>query len=247
MKLARIFSSLAALALLGSSGASAIVGPARDVGSFSDRVVMVLTRGGEGSGFCTGVVLAPRIVLTAAHCLRAAANIAVLYRDGAGAPVLIPVAATAGHPRYHADAVRKRIVSIDLGLIETATPLPATFRAAELADATPGVGDTVTLVGFGIAREGEPKTGGTARTATLRVSEPLSQILLWAGDPGNNGSGACSGDSGGPLFASDGRTVLGLVAWTKGEKGRKCGITTQGPLVAPARAWIAEVVANWRP
>jgi len=247
MKLARVLSPLAALVILVSSGASAIVGPARDGGSFSDRVVMVLSRGGEGSGFCTGVVLAPRIVLTAAHCLRAAGNIAVLYRDDAGAPVLVPVAATAAHPEYHEDAVRKRLVSIDLGLIETATPLPAAFRAAELADAAPAVGDAVTLVGFGIAREGEPKTGGTARTATLRVSEPLSQILLWADDPENSGSGACSGDSGGPIFASDGRTLLALVAWTKGEKGHKCGVVTQGPLLAPARGWIDAVLARWKP
>jgi hypothetical protein len=207
---------------------------------------MVLTRGPEGSGFCTGVVLAPRIVLTAAHCLRDAADTLVHFRDGAGEPVLVPVAKTAVNPLYRADAVRRRIISIDLGLLETATPLPATFRAADLADRAPSLGEDATVVGFGIAREGEPKTGGALRAASLRVSEPVSRILLWAEGSGRTGAGACSGDSGGPVFAEDGRTVLAIVAWTSGAKGRKCGAITQGPLVAPARVWVESVLALWR-
>jgi len=251
MNLRRRLSVLASLGILAAFGlphASAIVGPAREGGAFADRIVMVLTRGAEGSGFCSGVVLAPRIVLTAAHCLHAAPDMLVYYKDGEGRPVLIPVAARSAHPQYRADAVKQRVVSIDLGLIETQTPLPASFRPASLADGDgPPVGDAVTLVGYGLAREGEPKTGGSLRAAGLQVRAPASQILLWADDPGGTGAGGCSGDSGAPIFAADGQTVIAVVAWTSGASGRKCGAITQGPLVAPLRGWIASTIERWRP
>ena len=76
---------------------------------------------------------------------------------------------------------------------------------------------------------------------------PASKILLWADDPGGAGAGGCSGDSGAPIFAADGQTVVAIVAWTSGAKGRKCGAITQGPLVAPLRDWIASTIERWGP
>src|SRR6202451_1372814 len=151
----------ALFALFAAPTARAIVGAAHDGASFGDRVVMVLTRGAEDSGFCTGIVLAPRIVLTAAHCLHAAADMVVHYRDAEGQPILVAVAAISSHPLYRADAVKRRVVSIDVGLLETATPLPARFRPAVLTDgAAPAVGEAATVVGYGVGREGEAKSGG---------------------------------------------------------------------------------------
>jgi hypothetical protein len=234
-----------ALILSASVDARAIVGRSEDADAFADRIVMVLSRGAEGSGFCTGVVLTRRIVLTAAHCLRGPSDTLVFYRDGAGEPVTAPVVATKAHPLYRADAIARRVVSIDLGLLEIATPLPDTFHPAELGDRGVEVGEAVTTAGFGVAREGEPKSGGSPRAAALRVREPASKVLLWAEDPDHAGSGACAGDSGAPIFAADQRAVLALVAWTAGAKGHKCGVLTQGPLIAPVRDWIEGVLADW--
>jgi S1-C subfamily serine protease len=237
---------LPSLAIFAASSAGAVVGPAHDGAAFSDRIVMVLSRGGEGSGFCTGVVLSPRIVLTAAHCLRPAADMLVHYRDAGGQPVGIAVAATAAHPLYRADAIARRVVSIDVGLIETATPLATAFQPAVLAEGdAPSIGEAATVVGYGLGEEGRPKTGGALRAAALRIREPASKILLWASDPEDGGAGACSGDSGGPIFAEDGKTVLAIVAWTSGGKGHKCGALTQGPLIAPLRGWIDKIVNRW--
>ena len=225
--------------------ALAITGPSETGAPFGDRIVMVLTRGGEGSGFCTGIVVAPSLVLTAAHCLHEARDTLVHFRDAEGRPVLIPVAAVAAHPDYRPDAVRKRIVSVDLGLIRTLDPLPASFHPAQLAKADsdgPALGEAVWIAGFGLAREGEPKTGGVLRAARLEVTAPLSQVL--ARETAEEGLGACSGDSGAPVFAADRETVVAIVAWTAGAAGRKCGRLSEGPRLAPLRGWIEETATQ---
>ena len=228
---------LAALA----SPAAAVVGPSRDGDAYADRVVMVLARDGARERVCSGVALGPRLVLTAAHCLADARNMLVAVR-AAGRTTPVPVAATARHPGYDAQATRLRRVSVDLGLVETQTALDG-FRFSEIGE-PPGLGAPLTLAGFGIAREGGPPSDGRLRLADLAVVAPLSKVTLWASDPAGTGQGGCHGDSGGPLFDAEGR-VAALVAWTNGIDGRGCGAITQGPLIAPARRWIELVRARW--
>lgn len=236
------------VAALSAAPAGAVVGPSESGARFADHVVMVLARGDDREGFCTGIVMGPRAILTAAHCLRPTRDMAVVYRDAAGKPVLIAVAAAVSHPLYRADAIAARQVSIDLALIETATPLEPRFTPPPLAEGDgPAIGDDVILAGYGVAREGAPTSGGALRSARLKVRAPLSRILLWAEDAAG-GAGACGGDSGAPLFLGDGQTVAAIVAWTSGaERGKRCGGLTQGPLIAPQRDWIAATLARWRP
>lgn len=249
MNVGKRFRSWAACALAaavaGAAPAGAVVGAAQDGDRFANQVVMVLTRSADRAGFCSGVVLGPRVVLTAAHCLRPMQDMAVHYRDAAGRPVLVPVQAAAPHPLYRADAIAKRVVSIDLALIETATPLAGRGSARLASGEGPDIGDATILAGYGVGREGEAKSGGVLRSARLKVRAPLSRILLWAEDADQAGAGACSGDSGGPLFSGDGETVLAIVAWTSGPRGGHCGVLTQGPLVAPQREWIDATLARW--
>ncbi|HXT05322.1 MAG TPA: trypsin-like serine protease [Roseiarcus sp.] len=238
---ARRFAAAAAFLSL-AAPALAIVGPARDGDGYANRIVMVLARHGARQSVCSGVALAPRLVLTAAHCLESAANTLVaIRRDGRTAPVV--VAAVARHPRYDPNAPRDRRISIDIGLLETATPLDG-FKFAEIAAARPALGEAVTVAGFGVTREGGPPSDGHIRAADLVVAAPLSNVTLWTKDPEISGLGACHGDSGGPIYAADGR-LAAVVAWTNGVKGRGCGAITQGPLLGPERAWIAAIRARW--
>jgi hypothetical protein len=237
---AAAFLALALPALAGP--AFAVVGPARDGDGFSDRVVMVLARRGARQSVCSGVALSPRIVLTAAHCLEGVADtIVAVRRDDRTAAVA--VAAVARHPRYDPNAPRDRRISIDLGLVETATPIEG-FKYAEIDAERPRLGEAVTVAGFGVTREGGPPSDGHIRAADLVVSAPLSNVTLWAKDPHSSGLGACHGDSGGPIYAADG-SLAAVVAWTNGLKGRGCGAITQGPLVGPERAWIEKTRARW--
>jgi hypothetical protein len=241
--------SIAALAaiLFASAPATALVGPSQEDPSFAPHLVMVLNRGVDRAGFCTGVVLSPRVILTAAHCVVATDNMRVYYRGPGGEPVLREIAATAVHPLFHPDAPAKRIVSIDLALIETSAPLDGRFSPAPLDESgVMAIGGALTIFGYGVAHEGDGKTAGTLRAAKLTARAPQSSILLWAEDPDHAGAGACTGDSGGPIVSVASGKVVAITAWSAGDgHSRRCGALTQGPLVAPQAGWIEAVMRRW--
>ncbi|HZH53270.1 MAG TPA: trypsin-like serine protease [Microvirga sp.] len=226
--------------VLSATGARAIVGGVEDAGPLARRSVMVLSSNG---GVCSAVVVAPDVVLTAAHCVTGAAEHRVHFRDEAGEPVLIEPAAKAVHPGYDAKAIEARRRSIDLALVRVPKPLPGRFETAVLSLGGLAKGETVTVGGWGLARRDDPKTTGTFRTAALKVIEPYgpSRILLWS--QGAGAMGACQGDSGGPM--ASGEAVVAITSWSSAAGGQDCGGITQGILVAPQRTWIDRTLAGW--
>lgn len=237
--------ALAAPAL--ATPALAVVGgtEAPDAALARSSVMVLSSRG----GVCTGIVLSRDVVLTAAHCAAPGAEHRVHYRDEAGAPVLLGVAARAVHPGYDAGAIAGRRRSIDLALLRTEAPLPARFAPAGLTEAPVAAGTPLTFGGYGVARPGDHRSTGTFRTATLPLVEPYgpSRILAWLKGPANSGSatsGACEGDSGGPIAGADGR-IVAVTTWASGSGKAACGGVTQGVLVGPQRAWIARTTAEW--
>lgn len=218
----------------------ALVGAAPDA-RFADRVAMVLTRNGAEAGFCSALVLNSRTLLTAAHCLRATRDMAVHYRDASGSPVVIPVQAAVAHPLYRPDAIRQRIESIDVAVVRTARPLDARFAGAALASGDgPAVGERVILTGYGSAGEGDWKSGGQLRSVTLAVREPASKVLIWVASPNGKAAGACSGDSGAPIWSAGGDEAVAITTWAQAPRGPGCGGLTQGPRLAPLKRWIEE-------
>ncbi|MCB8820059.1 S1 family peptidase [Microvirga rosea] len=234
-----VIGSLLVLALPATS-AQAIVGGSEDQGPLSRSSVMVLSSNG---GVCSAVVVAPDVVLTAAHCVTGAAEHRVHFRDETGEPVLIVPSAKAVNPGYDAKAIETRRRSIDLALVRVRDKLPGRFETAPLGVGQPRAGRDVVVGGYGLARIDEPKTTGTFRTADLKVVEPYgpSSILLWS--RGTGAMGACQGDSGGPM-AADG-TVVAITSWSSAAKGKGCGDITQGILLGPQRRWIDQVLAGW--
>jgi hypothetical protein len=223
-----------------ATGAQAIVGGTEDQGPLSRRSVMVLSSKG---GVCSAVVLAPDVVLTAAHCMAGADEHRVHFRNEAGEPVLIRPSAKAVHPGYNARAIETRQRSIDLALVLIPETLPARFERAMLTASGPTRDEAVTVGGYGVAREGDAKTSGTFRTVSLKAIEPYgpSRILLWAEGAGKRG--ACQGDSGGPM--TSGNSVAAITSWSTAAKGRGCGALTQGILVGPQRGWIDQILKGW--
>jgi hypothetical protein len=78
--------------------ALALVGPARQAPEFTPYVVMALDNsGGDGrdANFCTASVIAPDVVLTAAHCVSNLSHTQVFYRGGQGRLALFDIASIA--------------------------------------------------------------------------------------------------------------------------------------------------------
>jgi S1-C subfamily serine protease len=234
--LAAVLSALAApaLALGGEASSDA-------VGGLDGRVVMVLSSRG---GVCSGTVLSRLVVITAGHCVAGAAQFAVAYRDG-GSPVLQEVRQVARHPEFS----RGRAVSVDLALVRLRTPLPARFSAVALDDSVEDdvVGSSMTVAGFGLAREGDEASAGTLRAARVTILPRFYPRFMRLGRA-DGSFRVCKGDSGGPVFASgvfSSALTAVIYASEKATGGRQCGVTAQAVRIAPQRAWIDGVRARW--
>ena len=209
---------------------------------------VVLIVGSHGT-FCTGVAIARDLVLTAAHCTLPGADYKLMEFDAAHHPLLRDVTQVTHHPQFDLKLLLAHRATADVSLLRLAAPLGAAFVPAPLATPAQAVapGDAFTVVGFGVAVRGDGKTSGTLRTATLiATGQPGTlQIRLMDANAKDEraGLGACTGDSGAPVFVAQGGrlAVAGVVSWSTGPKlAAGCGgLTGVTPLVR-YREWIVE-------
>jgi hypothetical protein len=200
---------------------------------------------------CSGVVIAREVVLTAAHCLQEGASYMLVEFDALHKPQLRPVARVATHPQFELNALLAHRATADVGLAKLAAPLSGAFMPAPLAvaDRTVAVGDQLLVAGFGVTVRGDGSTGGTARAATLVVTGRPGSLQIRLVDPAGKGErpgvGACTGDSGAPLFEiATSPAVIGVVSWSTGPNlSAGCGGLTGITPLARYRAWIVETAA----
>jgi hypothetical protein len=198
---ALFFAILAAIVSL-CGPACAIVGDAGPADLVLQRHTVLVY---STKGRCTGVVLAPQLVLTAAHCVESVDGkytVAGLARDA----VRVEVSDVVRHPDH-----RKKPVSADIALLKLARPLPERFAAAHLHGRSLRAGDGVIVSGYGVASRGKSEQP-TLRSAALVVSHLwLGRATLadaFAGERDEGRPSPCSGDSGGPVFTYRGMLAL---------------------------------------
>src|SRR5262249_14597469 len=164
-------------------------------------------------------------------------------------PVLRDVSEIARHPQFALKPLPAHRATADVSLMRLAAPLGAAFAPAPLALPTKAVapGDAFTVAGYGVAVRGDGKSSGTIRTAALVATGHPGTLQIRLVDPATSderaGLGACTGDSGAPVFWRDGErlSVAGVVSWSTGPKlADGCGgLTGVTPLVR-YRDWIVE-------
>ncbi len=159
---------------------------------------------------CTGTLVAPRVVVTAAHCLEMGPANALEVYVGASYPgggVRVPVAVGRAHPLFDSATHANDIAVLILGGDAPASPVP--MRSDALPDLA---GTDVRVAGYGIT-SGTASDVGTRRAGIARVTETADDELRMAPGPAMS----CKGDSGGPVFATTGASgaeeLVGVTSW----------------------------------
>jgi len=179
--------------------------------------------GGSGRPFCTGVAVAPHIVLSAAYCGGIAPGTRVRVGRDTTQPVAeARVAAVVRHPGYRQSVNDHALVLLDRRL--PVTPLAVGGE----------VPAEVQNVGYGWT-----SSGTEGNTERWWVAEPVAdrQETYFVVD-GQGRHGLCQGDSGGPALAS-GPRVVGTVS--------QGAVSCVGHDIysVPDLAWLEAGVAAW--
>lgn len=171
---------------------------------------------------CTGTLIAPRVVLTAAHCVEnadAAQVLSVVFTSDVSRALpaeRVRVVDGRSHPAWVPGRGRDDIGALILA--EDAPVPPMAFGGAALP--VDVVGQAVRVVGFGIDDQGQT---GSRRSGTAQVTGVEAGTFSAVAAPGMS----CGGDSGGPVFLDVngterlvGVTSFGDVACTMGTNTR---------------------------
>jgi hypothetical protein len=252
----------AAAALAPSAGA--IVRGTTQVSAASAAPIAFLEmRTPTGVYACSGTLISPTVVLTAAHCVYETSKNGNLLGIVRPSDISVRVGSTnvrdpalgtsAGvvavlpQPRYRWDGNRH---FHDVALLALDRPMPET--PAVLAEQAPAPGEGLVIAGYGQISTNDRTGPSVLREAIIDAADPASCKLvsehfdpswLFCGaastDPAQPGGTACYGDSGGPAFAPENTTSNVVVEGVMSYVSRDCEFSrTYLVLVSSERGFI---------
>jgi hypothetical protein len=242
---------LAGLGLFALAPAHAIVGGGVPSAEGIGRSVVTIV--GSRGNFCTGALIAPTLVLTAAHCVQPGAVYKIVEHGADQKPELRDVNSVAIHPAFSMQAMTDHRATADVALVRLEAPPKGKSAAVLGAPQLPiGLGSRFTIAGIGVTIRGEGSSGGAVRVAALVATGRPGTLQIRLVDPVGQGTraglGACTGDSGGPVFEDrpGGPAIVGVISWSTGPNGAAgCGGLTGVTPLALYREWILQTARRW--
>ena len=230
----------AAFTLTPATAGAVVAGTPDTANRYSNVAVLrFLDIDGDDRWRCSGTLIAPNVIITAAHCTEGAEQ--VYYSFAVTRPTVEPDApgatgwtlggddSVAGeqniytHPDWDGDLQNNSLDDIGVIILDqpvTGIPL-APLPAAGYSLESVAHGTAFTVVGYGVTyvkpADGPKKPTADALLQRHYTTSPLSNLtsdtIILAVNPKDKraGGGICSGDSGGPAFL-DG-VIVGVTSW----------------------------------
>lgn len=197
--------------------------------------VILLQMATPGGGVtCSGTLITPTKVLTAAHCLPGGTSQVLAGSWGADGSVAgVPASHWVVHPGFHETA--SALVN-DAAVVFLSSPLPNTTMGI-LQSEPSAAGQQVYIAGWGL-----PSMGLVVGAATLGLVNDISVGYTFTG----GGANTCGGDSGGPAFRSVGGRS-GVVGITSSGSTADCGATDHSLFTNVQSASVIDFIRSQAP
>lgn len=173
----------------------------------SSSVVKLLISKGQSRGVCTGTVISPTTVLTAAHCFAGGASSVQIVTTVKGKQATMAARSFTVHPQW---GIQNNVMFNDVAVVKATRRLTAPVTPV-LLSRSPTEAEESLVAGYGQTENSGPAEANVY--AGRAVVEDVSDNHVFI-DYTRNQAHPCKGDSGGALFVANGTgiAIVGVVS-----------------------------------